>query len=193
MVRVVQTTAWCGRAPGLLVAWCAANRCLWQSLYAVAVGLDVHNGHTGDLADTPPQVPITCRHDVALVLLHPLADAVICVGALVHAGDVLKAGVLGHFERHPVLLPQLLQLRHDTVRDAWFALGVQAVHHAAHQVNLVFNGEVDEVGIHKHLVGRAQLGVVLEEEGSRGFLYMTNFLLLVHFLVLFGGRYVLGI
>jgi len=30
---------------------------------------------------------------------------------------------------------------------------------------LVFDGEVDEVGVYQHLVGWPQLGVVLEEHG----------------------------
>lgn len=43
---------------------------------------------------------------------------------------------LGNPEGHPVLLAQLFQLRHDTVGDAGRALGIQAVQHPLHQVNL---------------------------------------------------------
>lgn len=39
-------------------------------------------------------------------------------------------------ECHPVLLAQLLQLSHDAVCDAGRALGIQAVQHALHKVNL---------------------------------------------------------
>lgn len=47
---------------------------------------------------------------------------------------------LGDLERDAVLLPELLQLRHDAVRDHRRALGVEAVHHAAHEVDLVKGG-----------------------------------------------------
>lgn len=35
------------------------------------------------------------------------------------------------------------------------------------QPHLVFDGEVDEVGVDQHLIGRAQLRVVLEEQRRR--------------------------
>jgi hypothetical protein len=46
------------------------------------------------LPDAPTEVPITCSHDVALVLAHPVTDAVIRIGALVGARDAFNAGVL---------------------------------------------------------------------------------------------------
>ncbi len=47
---------------------------------------------------------------------------------------------------------------------AQLTLGVQTVHHALHDVDLVFDGEVDKVGIDEHVEGRPELRVVLEEE-----------------------------
>lgn len=46
------------------------------------------------LADAAAQVAVTGRHDVALVLLDALADAVICICAAVHAGQHLQPRVL---------------------------------------------------------------------------------------------------
>lgn len=43
---------------------------------------------------------------------------------------------LGDLEGDAVVLAQLLQLRHDALRDAGDALRIQAVHHALHQVDL---------------------------------------------------------
>jgi hypothetical protein len=63
-------------------------------------------------------------------LPHPLADAVVGVGALVRAGEVVEARVLGDLEGHAVLLPELFQLGHHAVGDAGRALGEQTLHHA---------------------------------------------------------------
>jgi hypothetical protein len=57
--------------------------------------LHKHKQHEPYLTDSPPQVLITRRYNVALVLPHALAQAVISVGALVSAGDALNARVLG--------------------------------------------------------------------------------------------------
>mmetsp|Transcript_3231 Transcript_3231/g.7503 ORF Transcript_3231/g.7503 Transcript_3231/m.7503 type:complete len:225 (+) Transcript_3231:1382-2056(+) len=136
---------------------------LGQALHVVLALLQEHDGHSGDLADAPLQVRVARRHDVALVLPHALAYAVVRVRPRVRAGQADEAGVLGHPQRHPVLLPQLLELRHDAVGDVRHALRVQAVHHALDEVDLVLDGKVDEVCVHNHVVGRAQRGVVLEE------------------------------
>ena len=76
--------------------------------------------------------------------------------------------------------------------DVWDTLGVQAVHHALDNVHLVFDGEVDEVGVHEDVEGRPQLGVVLEEE-SAGLLHVLGRLDLVRILrlLLLGRRSVL--
>ena len=47
-----------------------------------------------DLADAAPQVAVAGGHNVALVLPHALADAVVRVGAAVAAGQALNARVL---------------------------------------------------------------------------------------------------
>jgi hypothetical protein len=64
---------------------------------------------------------------------------------------------LRHLKGDSVLGPKLFQLSHDTVRDAWDALSVQAVHHAAHQINLCERNGLEETeqderkqGIHIH-------------------------------------------
>lgn len=46
-------------------------------------------------------------------------------------------------------------------------LGVEAVHHGLHQVQLGFDGEVDEVRVHQDVVRRPELRVVLEEQTGR--------------------------
>ena len=72
--------------------------------------------------------------------------------------------ILRHPERHPVLLPQLLELRHDAVRDVRHALRVEAVHHPLHEVDLILDGKVYEVRVDDDVVRRTKRGVMLEEE-----------------------------
>lgn len=65
-----------------------------------------------------------------------------CACALCHARGFACGSLetvlthLGHLQSHTVLCSQLFQLSKHAVGDAGDALGVQAVHHAAHQVNL---------------------------------------------------------
>jgi hypothetical protein len=69
--------------------------------------LDNRNAAQAYLPDTPPQVLITCRHNVALVLPHALAQAVISICALVRAGDALNSRILqddNSSSREPVLI-----------------------------------------------------------------------------------------
>ena len=100
--------------------------------------------------------------------LGAVAQAVVGVGAPVVAGEPLEPGVLGDPERDAVPRPELLQLGHHAVGHARDALGVQAVHHALHQVDLVLDRVVDKVGVDEDVVGRAEALVPAEEEGGRG-------------------------
>ena len=96
----------------------------------------LHASAAARLAYPPPQVLVARRDDVAAVLRHALAEAVVGVGARVRARQPPDAGVLCDLERHPVLLAELLELRHDAGGDARRAHRVEAVHHALHQVDL---------------------------------------------------------
>lgn len=104
------------------------------------------------------------------MLLDPLTDAVVCIGSFVGARKPFDSRVFGNLEGHPVLMPELFKLGHDAIGDAGGALGIQTVHHALDQVNLVSDGEVDKVGIDQNAVRWSQLRVVLEEQGGRGFI-----------------------
>lgn len=44
---------------------------------------------------------------------------------------------------------------------------IETVHHAAHELELVLQTEVDEVGVDEDAVGRDERGVVCEEKGGR--------------------------
>ena len=126
--------------------------------------LQVHDGHARDFAYPPLQVRVARRDDVTLVLPDALADAVVRVGTGVRAWQAHEPGILRDAKRDAVLLPELLELCHDAVGDVRDALCIEAVHHAAHQIDLVLDAEVDEVGVHQNAVRRAQRGVVLEEK-----------------------------
>ena len=80
------------------------------------------------------------------------------------AGEPLETRVLDYFEGDAVLGPELLQLTHDTVSYVRYAFGIQAVHHRLNNVQLVLYREVDEVCVHKDVVGWTKLSVVLEEQ-----------------------------
>jgi hypothetical protein len=81
-------------------------------------------------------------------MISPVDEAVVCVGAGVHAGQPLKARILDDAQRNPILGAQLLQLCHHAVRDVGDALGVQTVHHALDDVHLVLDGKVHKVRVH---------------------------------------------
>ena len=74
--------------------------------------------------------------------------------------------VLDNPQGDPVLGAELLQLRHHAIGDVRDTLGVEGVHHVLDNVHLVLDREVDEVGIDENVEGRAELGVVLEEQGA---------------------------
>ena len=100
-----------------------------HSLNGVSMLLDAHNRHSHYLANTFAQVLVTCSNHVALVLCYPLDDAVVGVGALVHAGQPLESSIFSNAQCDTIGLAQLLQLGHHTVRDVGNAFGVHAVHH----------------------------------------------------------------
>jgi len=126
----------------------------------------VHDGHTGNLPDAVLQVLVVGGHDVALVLTHPFHQAVVRIGALVQAGQSLESGIGDDAQGQFVLVAQLLQLGAHAVGYVGYALGVQAVHHSLHNVQLVLDAEVDEVRVQDDVIRRTQLGVVLEEQGG---------------------------
>ena len=99
---------------------------------------------------------------------HALDEVVVGVRvARAHRRQPREARVLREAERDAVLRPELLELGHHRLGDARDALGVQAVHQRAVDVELVLDREVDEVGVDEHAVRRAERRVVREEEARR--------------------------
>ena len=89
--------------------------CIRHSLDGISVLTEVHDGHSGDLPDSPLEVLVTGGHNVRLVLGHPVHEAVIGVCPLVHAGQPLKPGVLHYPQSYSVFASEFLQLSHDAV------------------------------------------------------------------------------
>lgn len=52
-----------------------------------------------------------------------------------------------------------------TITNRSLTFGIETVHHPLYNIQLVLNGEVDEVSVNKDMVGGTQLHVVLEEQG----------------------------
>lgn len=63
-------------------------------------------------------------------------------------------------QRQPILGPQLFQLCNHAIRHARDTLGHEAVHHSLHELNLVLDGEIDEIRVDEDAVGRTEGGVV---------------------------------
>lgn len=72
------------------------------------------------------------------------------------------------------------------VSDVVPTFGIQAIHHTLDQLDLVLQGKIDKVGIHKYAVGRTQSRVVLEEHGRSSQFHMPLFLV---FLLRVGDRF----
>lgn len=60
-----------------------------------------------------------------------------------------------------------------TITNRSLTFGIETVHHPLYNIQFVLNGEVDEVGVNKDMVGGTQLHVVLEEQG-RGDLWTVR-------------------
>lgn len=94
------------------------------------------------------------------------------------AVEPLESWVLGNLEREPVLWSQLFQLGENAISDGRYAWRVsagkhsrltlchQAVHHPLHQLDLVLDGKVDEIGIDEDAVRRPEIRVVREKESA---------------------------
>lgn len=127
--------------------------------------LEEHDGYPRNLAYPSLQVGIARGDNIALVLPDALADAVVGVRAWMRARQPHEPRILRHPQRNPVFLSEFFQLCHHAIGDVRDTLRVQAVHHPLHQVNLILDGEVDEVGVHENVVRWTERGVVLEEQG----------------------------
>ena len=117
---------------------------LGETLDAVLVFVDVHDGHTRNSADAALQIAIARGDNVALVLFDALHETVVGVRSLVQATEALEARVLHDPERrrcdqdrepkerkkervvlegNAVSPSHLFELTHDAVCDARDACG----------------------------------------------------------------------
>jgi len=136
-----------------------------HSLDRVATVFEIHNRNSGNFTNSPAEIFVTSRDDKALVLRDSLSDAVVGVGAFMHAGETLESGILGYPEGDLEFGPQLFDFRHDAVGNVWNAFGVETVHHRLPNVQLVLNRKVDKIRVHQNVEGWTQIGVVSEKHG----------------------------
>ena len=136
---------------------------LRHTLDTVLAAVDVHDWDARDLADTPAEVLVAGGDDVAPVLLATLEETVVSISARVRTRYALETGILGQLECKFVFAPQLFELRHDAVRDAWDTLGKKTIHHTLVDFQLILDAEIDKVGIYQHIVRWTQLFIVLEK------------------------------
>ena len=87
----------------------------------------------------------------------------------------METRVLHQLEGESVLDSHLLELGNHALSHTRDALSKQAVHHALEDVQLVLNGEVNEVGIDQDVIGRPQLHVVLKVKTHSLLLHLLNF------------------
>jgi hypothetical protein len=61
----------------------------------------------------------------------------------------------------------MFNLKEDELKyllsDVWNAFGVQAIEHAFHNVQLIFDAKIDKVSIEDYVIWRSQLSVVAEK------------------------------
>jgi hypothetical protein len=131
------------------------------------VGDNIHNRHSRNLPDPSLEVLIAGSNDKATMLFHPFDQTIISIRPLVVALQPLEPRILGNPQGQSVLHSKLLQFGNDTVSDVGNALAKQAVHTRLEDVQLVLDGEVDEVGIDEDAVGRTQGVIVSEEKTGR--------------------------
>jgi hypothetical protein len=130
---------------------------------------DIHDGHSWYFSNATLEVLIAGGHDVAPMLPHTLHETVISIGPLVVALQSLEPRVFGDPQGQTVLDAELLQLSDHAIGDVGDALAEEAVHAGLEDVQLVLDGEVDEVGVDEDAVGRTE-GVVVREEEAGGLL-----------------------
>lgn len=155
-----------------------STKSLWHPLHRIPMTTNIHTRHTRNLPYPPPQLLITRRHNKTPPLRHLIHQTIICITSLAPTGNTFESRILRHLQCHLVFGTEFFQFSHDAVGDARDAFGEEAVHHRPNDVHFVSDGEVDEVGIDQDVVGGAQLGVVLEEEGGDGLVDVSGLFLL---------------
>lgn len=78
---------------------------------------NIHDRNTGHLPDSPFEILVTGRYDIAAVLFHSFHDAVISIGPLVITFQPLKPGVLGNPQGDSVPDAELLKFCDHAVGD----------------------------------------------------------------------------
>lgn len=125
--RVAKVKFQCSASP-------RSPKCLWHALHRILMAADVHARYAWNFSYAPSQFLIARRHDEASPLLGHLDQTIICVASLAVARDALKPRILRQPQGNLILGAQLLQLSHDTIRDAGNAFGQQTVHHRTNYV-----------------------------------------------------------
>lgn len=139
-----------------------STKCVRHPLNRVLVRLNKHDRDSRDLSNSALQISITRCNNVATVLLHPIANAVVGVRSFVKALQSFHTRISGDLHCEAILSPKLLKFGHHAVGDAWYAFCKQAVHHRLVDLQLVLDRKVDEVRIKNNLVRRSKLSIVLE-------------------------------
>lgn len=74
-----------------------------------------------------------------------------------------------------VFPPELLHFGEDAISNVRNAFGVEAIHHAGDDVQLVLNAEIDEIRVDDYVKRRPELRIVLEEQGARNLRHQSFF------------------
>ena len=128
--------------------------CIGHAFDRITMTMQIHDGHTGNLSYAPFQFTITRGHDVTFVLCDPLNDTVIGVGTLVRAWQAFETWIFGDTQSHTVLRAKLLDFTHHAIGDVRCAFGIQTIHHRLNDIELDFDGEVDEIRIDDDMIRR---------------------------------------
>lgn len=91
-------------------------------------------------------------------------ELTISVNSLMITLQSLPPLVPRNLQRKPILRPQLLQLRHDAIRDHGPHRGAQAIHQGLEEGQLRADGVREEIRVEEDWVRRCESGVVGEKE-----------------------------
>ena len=146
----------------------------WYSKW-IPVLWEIHDGDTRDLAYPPPQILVTCSHNVTLVLIgakdrgvkednmekiiagkqgtnlcDTLNKAVISIGPLVEAGKSLETWILDYLQCHPILPSKFLQFSQNTVCDVWNACTNRSLSNMTHLLTIHLVPQNYGCSLHSH-------------------------------------------
>lgn len=120
---------------------------------------DIHDRNSNDFPQPPFQVFIASRDNEASVRITSVYKTVIRISPFMRTLQTFEATVACDAERESVFFWEFLQFRNDALCDVDDHRGTKAIESTLHDVQLICDGEVDEIGIEKDAERRPKIAV----------------------------------